>query len=54
MSQAVDQATFNIVSHGLHAIAQEMGEVVEPRAMIMLDALEENVGVACGYGATRG
>jgi N-methylhydantoinase B len=26
MSQAVDQATFNIVSHGLHAIAQEMGE----------------------------
>src|SRR5215469_3501830 len=26
MNDAVDQATFNIVSHGLHAIAQEMGE----------------------------
>ena len=26
MNDAVDRATFNIVSHGLHAIAQEMGE----------------------------
>ncbi len=26
MSKALDSATFNIISHGLHAIAQEMGE----------------------------
>jgi len=26
MNTPLDQATFNIVSHGLHAIAQEMGE----------------------------
>lgn len=26
MSNTIDQATFNIISHGLHAIAQEMGE----------------------------
>jgi N-methylhydantoinase B len=26
MARSVDQVTFNIISHGLHAIAQEMGE----------------------------
>ena len=26
MNDAVDRTTFNILSHGLHAIAQEMGE----------------------------
>jgi N-methylhydantoinase B len=52
MTARIDQATFNIVSHGLHAIAQEMGErlVRSAHSTIIREARDASTSLLDGRG----